>query len=111
MAPGFARGGRGRSAPMKDPSLPQRACIAIVEAAKTRTGVVLDEDYRSADLSPLVVPTLAHAELERALRDIAAGDGKELQWTLINGRARPPSLYSAYSSCLLALNTFGPWRL
>jgi hypothetical protein len=92
-------------------SFQKRARLAIVEAARTHTGVVLDEDYRTADLSPLVVPALTHPERERALRDVAAGDGEELRWTLIRGRVRPPSLHSAYSSCLFALNTFGPWRL
>ncbi|MDQ3672722.1 MAG: hypothetical protein M3364_09860 [Actinomycetota bacterium] len=57
------------------------------------------------------MPTLGIRELDPALRDIALGDGNELAWQSISGRLRPPSLHSAYGSCLLALNTFAPWRL
>jgi hypothetical protein len=72
----------------------------------------LDADRRSATLRAVVVPTVHDAELEAACKDIRRGDGGELEEVeREDGRLRRPKLHSAYSSCGLALNTFGPWRL
>jgi Restriction Endonuclease associating with ARP/Sigma-70, region 4 len=74
-------------------------------------GVEPDTDDRLANLRPLVVKTIHDDALEAALRDIAQGDGNEMLWTRMGGTLRPPGLHSVFSSCGLALNAFGPWRL
>lgn len=70
-----------------------------------------DTDDRLANLRPLVVTTIHDDALEAALRDIARGDGNEMLWTRKAGVLRPPGLHSIFSSCGLALNALGPWRL
>src|SRR5207248_2866747 len=51
-------------------------------------------------------------DLDAACSDIHGGDGGELREVeLDDGRRRRPKLHSAFSSCGLALNTFGAWRL
>ena len=87
-----------------------RAEQALVRQFIDLTGLRPDGTDRLANLRPLVLETVADAELEAALRDIAQGDGNELLWTRHDGVLRPPSLHSVYSSCGLAVNTFGPWR-
>ena len=66
---------------------------------------------RLANLRPLVIPTIGDRELESALRDIARGDGNEMLWERKEQALRPPALHSIFSSCGLALNAFGPWRV
>jgi hypothetical protein len=68
--------------------------------------VVLDEDDRAATLAETVLSTVDAADLGAAIHDIAHGDGGEL-----TRKGKSPKLHSVYSSCGLALNTFGPWRL
>lgn len=71
----------------------------------------LDRDSRAENLRTVVVQTVHEPELGAALEDIRGSDGRELAWKdLPDGRRQPPKLHSAYSSCGLALNTFGPWR-
>lgn len=72
---------------------------------------IASENDRLANLRPLIVPTVGDEALEAALRDIARGDGNEMHWQRRDGRLMPPALHSVYSSCALALNVFGPWRL
>ena len=72
---------------------------------------VLDHDSRAEDLRTVVLETVHERELCAGLEDICGGDGRELAWKDIRGGGRQrPKLHSAYSSCGLALNTFGPWR-
>jgi hypothetical protein len=72
----------------------------------------LDADRRTASLCQLVLATVGAQELDAALRDIVRGDGDELGWEKPPGKPmRPPKLHSVFSSCGLALNVFGPWRI
>jgi hypothetical protein len=60
----------------------------------------------------VIVPTVPDAEFDAACADIRSGDGGELkEGKSEDGRRWQPKLHSPYSSCGLALNTFGPWRL
>ena len=88
---------------------PLAEAALIARFRDLRPELFRDGDKRLANLRPLVLDTVSDASLEMALRDIAKGDGRELAWDL--RRSLPPDLHSLYSSCGLALNTFGPWRL
>jgi Restriction Endonuclease associating with ARP/Sigma-70, region 4 len=92
-------------------NLRTRAERALVAQFIEPHGVEPDTDDRLANLRPLVVKTIHDDALEAALRDIAQGDGNEMLWTRKGGTLRPPGLHSVFSSCGLALNAFGPWRL
>lgn len=95
----------------KQQSAKKKAETALARDFADRPGV-LDRDLRAEDVRTVVVPTVADAELKAALDDIGSGDGGELApKKLPDGRWQRPKLHSAYSSCALALNTFGPWRI
>jgi hypothetical protein len=85
---------------------------AIAHRFHELTEAKLDRDFRLYELRPLVVKSVSNECLDAACRDIARGDGGELRWTLRDDKSwRPPSLFSVFSSCGAALNTFGRWRL
>lgn len=54
-----------------------------------------------------MVETVDDAALGRSLADLREGSGGELTATA----KHRPKLHSAFSSCALAVNVFGPWRL
>jgi hypothetical protein len=70
-------------------------------------GVPLDGDGRAEHLRQVVLDTVDDASLGQALADLREGSGGELTAT---GSHRP-KFHSAFSSCALAVNVFGPWRL
>ena len=70
--------------------------------------IELDDKGRCADARSVVVPSVNEACFLACLDDVRNGDGGELRSPK---SLRPPSFHSAYSSCALAINTFGPWRL
>jgi len=78
----------------------------IARFEELRPNVVLDEDARAATLAEVVLSTVDAADLGAAIHDIAHGDGGELA-----RKTKSPKLHSVNSSCGLALNTFGPWRV
>lgn len=69
----------------------------------------LDRAGRARTIDEAFLSTVGRPEREAAVRDIKQGDGGEL------AQPTDPSLYprfhSARSSCALAVNIFGPWRL
>jgi hypothetical protein len=88
-----------------------KALEALARRFDGRPGI-LDHDLRAEALEAVVVTTIGAEELLAALDDIDGGDGGEREWSVRNdGSRRRPKLHSAYSSCGLALNSFGPWRL
>jgi hypothetical protein len=70
--------------------------------------IVLDDKGRCIDVRLAVVPSISETCLQASLADVRRGDGGELR---LPESGRPPSFHSAYSSCALAINTFGLWRL
>jgi hypothetical protein len=88
---------------LKSAALKQLANSLALEAK-----VELDDRGRCADARSVVVPSVNDACFLASLDDVRNGDGGELRYPK---SGRPPSFHSAYSSCALAINTFGPWRL
>jgi hypothetical protein len=83
-----------------------------IQALSDCVSVPLDEDLRAEDLGAIVVRTVRADARAVALGDIERGDGSELLERKRNdGSFQQPKLHSVYSSCGLAVNTFGPWRL
>jgi hypothetical protein len=73
------------------------------------TGKIALDDKGRCDLErSAVVATVSDDCLRASLDDVRRGDGGELR---LPRSGRPPSFHSAYSSCALAINAFGPWRL
>jgi hypothetical protein len=70
-------------------------------------GVLLDDDGRAEHLRQVVLETVDDASLGQALADLREGSGGELTAT----DSHRPKFHSAFSSCALAVNVFGPWRL
>jgi hypothetical protein len=70
-------------------------------------GVPLDHDCRAEHLRDVVLDTVDDASLGQTLADLRKGSGGELTASA----AHRPKFHSAYSSCALAVNVFGPWRL
>lgn len=68
----------------------------------------LDNKGRCVDVRSAVVSSVGDDCLQASLNDVRHGDGGELR---VPSSGRPPSFHSAYSSCALAINAFGPWRL
>lgn len=87
----------------------KRAILARLSARFVEvTGQQLDAKQRAWSPRAAIVPTVPDAELDESLRDVSKGDGGELRVPKYGGQ---PSFHSAYSSCALAINSFGPWRL
>jgi hypothetical protein len=80
--------------------------IALRERLES-LGVSLDEDGRAEHLRQVVLDTVDDASLGQALADLREGSGGELTAT----DSHRPKFHSAFSSCALAVNVFGPWRL
>jgi hypothetical protein len=89
------------------PPLRRAAEQALVRRLLKIKGDVLGPRHRARVLGDALIPGIPHDDLQAALDDIAAGDGREL----FGKGTLPPKLHSAYSSAGLALNTFGGWRL
>jgi hypothetical protein len=70
-------------------------------------GVVLDTNCRAEHVREVVVDTVDDASLKQALADLREGSGGELTAMGI----QRPKFHSAFSSCALVVNVFGPWRL
>ena len=88
-----------------------KALQALARSFDDRPGI-LDGDLRVEELRTGLVETIGDEELRIALTDIDGGDGGERKWHVrADGSLQRPKLHSAYSSCGLALNSFGPWRL
>jgi Restriction Endonuclease associating with ARP len=85
----------------------KRRAEGALEERLRSLGVELDRDGRAAELREVVVSTVDDVMLQRALGDLREGSGGELTAT---GHRRP-KFHSAFSSCALAVNVFGPWRL
>ena len=68
----------------------------------------LDDKGRCLHVRSAVVSSVSDDCLQASLNDVRHGDGGELR---LPRSGRPPSFHSAYSSCALAINAFGPWRL
>jgi hypothetical protein len=80
--------------------------IALCERMKA-LGVPVDNNCRAEHLRQVVVDTVDDASLGQVLADLREGSGGELTAT----DAHRPKFHSAFSSCGLAVNAFGPWRL
>lgn len=78
------------------------------DACRRASGLEPDTQSRFADRRKVVLSTIGEAEYARIIEDLGDGDGGELR---TSKRAKEPKFHSAYSSCGLAVNTFGPWRL
>ena len=85
----------------------RRAAEAALRERLVSLGVELDKDGRAEQLRPVVVDTVDDAALDRSMADLREGSGGELTAT----EAHRPKFQSAFSSCALAVNVFGPWRL
>ena len=85
----------------------QRAAQLALQHRLEELGGVLDADGRADEPRSVVVRTVDDASLARALDDVRAGSGGELEAP----RHRRPTFQSAYSSCALVVNVLGPWRL
>lgn len=86
---------------------PKRAAELALRARLEQLGVPLDTDGRAEHLRQVVVDTVDDAALGQSLADLREGSGGELTAT----NAHRPKFHSAFSSCCLAVNVFGPWRL
>ena len=73
----------------------------------TSLGVKLDHDSRAEHAREVVVETIGDAALLQTQSDLGEGSGGELS---VSGTHRP-KFHSAFSSCALAVNVFGFWRL
>jgi restriction endonuclease-like protein len=73
------------------------------------TGGALDRAGRGANLSEAFVPSIGTEERDAIERDIRQGGGGELR--VPKDPTLAPRFHSARSSCALAVNAFGPWRL
>jgi Restriction Endonuclease associating with ARP len=85
----------------------RRAAEAALRERLVSLGVQLDEDGRAEHLRQVVVDTVDEVSLGQAAADLREGSGGELTST----EAHRPKFHSAFSSCALAVNVFGPWRL
>ena len=85
----------------------KRAAEIALRDRLVSLGVGLDADARAEHLREVVVDTIDDASLGQALADLRVGSGGELTATA-NHR---PKFHSAFSSCALAVNAFGVWRL
>jgi restriction endonuclease-like protein len=87
-------------------SVKRRAETALCDRLRS-FGVEVDASCRAEHLRQVVVDTVDDASLGQSLTDLREGSGGELTATL----GHRPKFHSAYSSCALAVNAFGPWRL
>jgi hypothetical protein len=85
----------------------RRAAEAALRERLVSLGAELDGDGRAEHLRQVVVDTVDEASLGQAAADVREGSGGELTST----EAHRPKFHSAFSSCALAVNVFGPWRL
>lgn len=72
-------------------------------------GVPLDRAGRTPDAAQAVVVSIPPPALEAAFQDVRTGDGGELRKP--TDPSLHPRFHSSRSSCALAVNAFGPWRL
>jgi restriction endonuclease-like protein len=82
---------------------------ALRDRLKEISGSPLDRAGRVADLADALVGSIGSDERAAIEADLTQGSGGELR----NERDETlaPRFHSARSSCALAVNTFGPWRL
>jgi hypothetical protein len=80
----------------------------LTNSLALEANVEVDDKGRCANARSVVVPSVNDAAFLASLDDVRHGDGGELRSPESD---RPPSFHSAYSSCALAINTFGLWRL
>lgn len=85
----------------------KRQAESALEERLRELGVELDADGRAAHVREVVVETIDEAALGQAAADLREGSGGELTATQLHR----PKFHSAFSSCALAVNVFGPWRL
>jgi hypothetical protein len=86
---------------------PKRHAETALRERLESLGVPLDGDGRAEHLRQVVVDTVDSATLGQALADLREASGGDLTATDLHR----PKFHSAFSSCCLAVNGFGPWRL
>lgn len=82
---------------------------ALRRRTREITGGMLDRAGRTADIADAFVASIGSAERKAIEDDLRQGGGGELREERDSTLA--PRFHSARSSCALAVNAFGPWRL
>jgi hypothetical protein len=93
------------SALQHDARKARRAAEAALASALSATGATLDGDRRCERPEMNLVPTITPERWAAIAGQLGGGNGGELRAT---GKNRP-KFCSAFSSCALAVNTFGPF--